>query len=252
MRIRFLAGLTLAFSIPGLFALTHAETITKPHTFTDGTPAMATEVNANFDTVYNQVNKVGAEIHIDSTNHRVGIGTMNPGAKLTIAGEGENIVNSTVAYGGSEGIGNDVIPVYVGLRARGSVSFPTAVQPGDIFAYFGGKGYAGSQWPEFSTAGISMVATEAYTGTNQGSKIVFFTTPNGSTSKRPSLVITPGGTLKQVNGYTQLALTNDAPPAADCDDTGDLGRMKVDATAEYLYICVATGWKVATLGSPAP
>jgi hypothetical protein len=183
-------------------------------------------------------------------NGNVGIGTMNPGSKLTIVGDGEKIGNAIVAYGGSTS--NDVLPFFAGLRARGSASSPTAVQPGDIFAYFGGKGYDGSQWPALSTAGISMVATEAYTGTSQGSKIVFLTTPNGSTSKRTSVVITPGGTLKQVNGYTQLALTNGAPPAADCDDAGDLGRMKVEPSVEYLFICVATGWKVATLGSPAP
>ena len=174
-------------------------------------------------------------------NGNVGIGTTNPGSKLTIVGEGEKIVNKIVAYGGSTS--NDVHPAFVGLRARGSASSQTAVQPGDIFAYFGGKGYAGSQWPEFSTAGISMVATEAYTGTNQGSKIVFLTTPNGATSKQTSVVITPGGTLKQVNGYTQLALTNGAPPDSDCtgSDSSQYRRMKATNTGT-IYICTTSGW----------
>ncbi len=48
----------------------------------------------------------------------------------------------------------------------------------------------------------------------------------------------------QVVGYTQLDLTTGAPPAADCDDASEHGRMKVDASAgvSLLYICTADGW----------
>jgi len=371
MKKNFLTLLIIAFSIFGLFLSAEAETITKPNTFEDGTPALASEVNANFDTVYDQVNKVGTEVHIDSANHRVGIGTTSPGAKLTTAGEGSIIANTIAAYGDSDtwpafvglrargtsssptavqggdllgffgakgyygtafpdlatagisivatetyddanqgtkmvflttsngsttkqdrmtisaggnvGIGtkhpgskltivgegekignaivayggsapNDVLPFFSGLRARGSVSSPTAVQSGDIFAYFGGKGYDGSQWPELSTAGISLSAAEPYTESSQGSRIIFYTTPVGTNAKQASVVIFPDGTLKQAKGYTQLALTTGPPDSGDCVGPGDFGRMKVDPdpSAEYLYICVGTGWKVATLGSPAP
>ena len=241
MRKNLLTGLTVAFSIFVFFASTQAETITKPHTFTDGTPAQASEVNANFDTVYDQVNKVGTEVHIDSTNHRVGIGTTNPGSKLTIVGEGEKIGNAIVAYGGSTS--NDVLPFFTGLRARGSASSPTAVQPGDIFAYFGGKGYDGSQWPEVSTAGIMLVAAEPYTGSSQGSRIVFLTTPWGTNAKQVSVAIDPDGTLKQLNGYTQLAETSSAPPDSDCtgSDSSQYRRMKATNTGT-IYICTTSGW----------
>ncbi len=63
-----------------------ADSITKPYTFSASTPASASEVNANFDTVYDQVNKIGAVINVDSANERIGIGTTNPEAKLEIAG----------------------------------------------------------------------------------------------------------------------------------------------------------------------
>lgn len=46
----------------------------------------------------------------------------------------------------------------------------------------------------------------------------------------------------QVNGYTQLALTEGAPPSADCDEASELGRMLVDNAAGLLYICVDSGW----------
>ena len=158
MRKNLLTGLTIAFSIFVFFASTQAETITKPHTFTDGTPALASEVNANFDTVYDQVNKVGTEVHIDSTNHRVGIGTQNPGAKLTVAGEGELIANAVVAYGDT----SDVIPVFVGARARGTHSAPTAVQQGDLLTLFVSKGHMGTGFTYWSNAGIIIKAAENF------------------------------------------------------------------------------------------
>ena len=374
MRKNLLTALTVTFSIFGLFVSAEAETITKPHTFTDGTPALASEVNANFDTVYDQVNKVGTEVHIDSTNHRVGIGTTNPESKLTIAGEGAPVANSIIAYGGSEGIGNDVLtafvglrargtsssatavqqwdllgvfgakghngtafpelttaaisfvatetftesnqgtkivflttengsaeklsrmainsngnvgigttnprtkltiigegekignaivayggstsndvlPFFVGLRARGSASSPTAVQQGDIFAYFGGKGYYGTGFPDLSTAGISFVAAENFGDANHGTKIHFLTTSKGSITKQTRMKISSSGKVGigttdpqsklQVNGYIQLALTSGSPDSGDCDAAEEYGRMKVDATAGSLYICVASGW----------
>ncbi|HEY6188047.1 MAG TPA: hypothetical protein VIW80_10235 [Pyrinomonadaceae bacterium] len=57
---------------------------------------------------------------------------------------------------------------------------------------------------------------------------------------------TPQSAL-QVNGYVQLALTAGAPPAADCDNAAEHGRMKVDATGDKLYVCTSTGWKSTTL-----
>ncbi len=74
------------FSLIVLFFSTvaHADTITKPHTFTAGQPALASEANANFDTIYNQVNKVGSAITVDDVTGNVGIGTASPGSDLHI------------------------------------------------------------------------------------------------------------------------------------------------------------------------
>jgi hypothetical protein len=46
----------------------------------------------------------------------------------------------------------------------------------------------------------------------------------------------------QVVGYTQLDVTIGVPPAADCDDAAERGRMKVDSVGGSLYICVDAGW----------
>ena len=45
------------------------DTISKPYTFSNGTIAEAGQVNDNFDTVYNQVNKIGGTITVDSNNN---------------------------------------------------------------------------------------------------------------------------------------------------------------------------------------
>jgi hypothetical protein len=376
MKVNIFTGLIIAFTIFGFIVLAEAETITKPHTFVDGTPAVASEVNANFDTVYNQVNKVGSIITVDAINGRigigtespssplevvtqdilpriistsyhtqltgdhagggvftgrlfrgtpanpgpvqlddtiagfsgqgygltmirqarsmggmfiraeenwtddaqgtrivfvttqtgttstserlritsegnVGIGTVNPAVQLETSGEGTIVANFISAYG--DPISNEVIaPAFVGRRARGSAISPSEVQTGDVLSFFGGKGYFGTAFPELATAGVSIVATENHDDASRGTRILFLTTPNGSTTRGPKAVINANGNVGigttapqstlQVNGYTQLALTTGTPPGTDCDESSEFGRMKVDASAEYLYICVASGW----------
>ena len=67
------------------------------------------------------------------------------------------------------------------------------------------------------------------------------------------MVINASGDVKILTGYTQLATTINAPPDADCDNTSEYGRMKVDATNELLYICVVSGWmSVAGGGGTEP
>jgi len=376
MKINILTGLIIAFTLFGFTVLAEAETITKPHTFVDGTPAVASEVNANFDTVYNQVNKVGSILTVDAINGRigigtespssplevmtqdilpriistsyhtqltgdhagggvftgrlfrgtpenpgpvqlddtiagfsgqgygltmirqarsmggmfiraeenwtddaqgtrivfvttqtgttstserlritaegnVGIGTTNPAGQLETSGEGMIVTNFITAYG--DPLSNEaIVPGFVGRRARGSALSPSAVLDNDVLGFFGGKGYYGTAFSELATAGIAIVASENHDDTSRGSRILFLTTPNGTTVRGPKAVINENGNVGigttapqstlQVNGYTQLALTGGIPPATDCDDPSEYGRMKVDASAGSLYICVASGW----------
>jgi hypothetical protein len=46
----------------------------------------------------------------------------------------------------------------------------------------------------------------------------------------------------QISGYVQLDLTAGSPPASDCDQSSERGRMKVDSSARLLYICTDSGW----------
>lgn len=53
----------------------------------------------------------------------------------------------------------------------------------------------------------------------------------------------------QVNGYLQIASSNGAPPAADCDNDAERGRMTLDYANARLYVCngAARGWDYMAL-----
>lgn len=67
-------------------AVAGADQVNKPHTFSAGTPAQADQVNANFDMVYGQVNRLGAAITVGEENN-VGIGIAVPAARLDVVSQ---------------------------------------------------------------------------------------------------------------------------------------------------------------------
>ncbi|MCP4696511.1 MAG: hypothetical protein GY862_06650 [Gammaproteobacteria bacterium] len=46
----------------------------------------------------------------------------------------------------------------------------------------------------------------------------------------------------QVSGYVQLDTVSAAPPAEDCDEAAEEGRMKFDPSSEVFYLCATSGW----------
>jgi hypothetical protein len=141
--------------------------------------------------------------------------------------------------------------VVTGRRARGTKASPSRVLSGDFLASMGTRGYGDTGFGGY-TAATQFEATEDFTDSTKGTAMLFRTSLNGTISPTERMRIDHNGNVGigtttpqsalQVNGYTQLALTTDAPASADCDNTSEYGRMKVDATAGSLYICVASGW----------
>jgi len=83
MKIRL--SLVIPSVIAGLFLATHspsAESLTTPNTFEEYTTISSDEVNENFDTIYQIVDKLVGEITVDDSSGNVGIGTSSPAAKL--------------------------------------------------------------------------------------------------------------------------------------------------------------------------
>ena len=77
----------------------------------------------------------------------------------------------------------------------------------------------------------------------------FFNSGSSSNTDDRMAVLVPLGvgttdptSALQVEGYIQLDTLTAAPPAADCDEASEWGRMMVDIANNLLYICTNSGW----------
>ena len=80
-------------------------------------------------------------------------------------------------------------------RARGTVAEPTAVASGDNLGSFGARGRTDTGWPTALSPRFGFWATEAWTSTANGNKIIFSTTPNGSITRADQLTIDQDGAI---------------------------------------------------------
>lgn len=70
--------------------------------------------------------------------------------------------------------------IVAGRTARGTVTSPTATQNNDILMRVAGNGWGTTGFAPLGVARMDIVATENYSDTNRGSKIVFYNIANGS------------------------------------------------------------------------
>lgn len=100
-----------------------------------------------------------------------------PGTMLQISGKANTpsriLFDSYSTDGSAYGI-------VAGRTARGTVTSPTATQNNDILMRLAGNGWGTTGFAPLGVARIDIVATENYSDTNRGSKIVFYNIPNGS------------------------------------------------------------------------
>jgi hypothetical protein len=151
---------------------------------------------------------------IDSTNGNIGIGTMSTYNKI-------NVISDSMSAIWAEGTDTSTLPV---IDARNF-----------------GTGHA-VRIGHFGPTGIGLLIAHNSSDPAlviRGGGADLFTVE--STGDVGIGTATPQSAL-QVTGYTQLALTSGAPPAADCDTAEERGRMKVDNVNGLLYICVDSGW----------
>jgi hypothetical protein len=72
--------------------------------------------------------------------------------------------------------------VFRGSHAAGTPSSPTATQNGTGLVSLGGRGYGATGYASASRGSIVVTSTENWTDTSQGTRLLFLTTPNGSTT----------------------------------------------------------------------
>ena len=70
--------------------------------------------------------------------------------------------------------------IVAGRTARGTVTSPTATQNNDILMRLAGNGWGTTGFAPLGVARIDIVATENYTDSARGSRIIFYNVPNGS------------------------------------------------------------------------
>jgi len=94
---------------------------------------------------------------------------------------------------------NSAYSIIAGRSARGTVDAPTASQSGDILMRLAGNGYGTTGFAPLGVGRIDIVATENYTDTSRGSKIIFYNNLNGSNT--PIQIATFNASEAEFYGY---------------------------------------------------
>ena len=100
---------------------------------------------------------------------------------------------------------------FISYKSRGTSTTPSAIQSGDTIGVFGGRGYFGTGFTSTSKANISLIASENWSSTNQGTYLSFNSTTSGSTNRTEVMKIDNTGLWvngnKFINGTTISATT---------------------------------------------
>lgn len=134
---------------------------------------------------------------------KVGIGNSSPDFNLEVNATSDAGFAVT-RYGGDS-------PGIFGRGAGGTDVSPTATQLNHSLSIFGARGHDGSAFTS-SRSRIEMSATQNWTSTANGTKMNFFTTPNGTINSTQQMVIDHDGKVG----------INRSTPQAKLDVNGDI------------------------------
>lgn len=109
-----------------------------------------------------------------SSNGFVGIGTTTPAFNLNIISQADPAAVTVEGYG-SVGVN------FIGRRARGTSTAPTALLAGDNLFTLQGRGYGSTGFSTTSRSNVKFFAVENWTDTAQGAYVTFATTQKGTT-----------------------------------------------------------------------
>ena len=118
-------------------------------------------------------------------NGNVGIGTQTPLSQLEVVGPSTTTITATA---------HSSVAQFIGQRADGSLSSPTAVTNRSELGWFGARGYTGTRFSA-TRAAMIMNASENWSNSANGAEIAFGTTANGTTSRAERMRITQNGNV---------------------------------------------------------
>lgn len=121
-------------------------------------------------------------------NGNIGLGNMTPEAALDVR---TGISPTVLATGhGSASSGR-----FIGRSSRGTFAVPLNTQSGNILSTFAGIGYDGTMFPANPSAGLSVLATQAWTSSGRGSALNLFTTADNSLVSETRMTISDLGNI---------------------------------------------------------
>jgi hypothetical protein len=150
--------------------------------------------------------------------------------------------------------------IVAGRTARGTVVSPTATQNNDILMRLAGNGWGTTGFAPLGVARIDIVATENYTDSARGSKIIFYNIANGSNTVQEiasfnANTIEFTGTVKPEKGfiYTPTVLPGSQTAFTINFSTTSLIKANVAADctislSNYVYGKVVEVWLTNTSG----
>ena len=122
----------------------------------------------------------------------VGIGTTTPANGFEVSNAlTTNITGNIFATTFSDTFGGSQ---FLGRKFRGTSAAPSPVQNGDTLAFFGGSG-RGTTVLGPNTGSMAVRAAENFTDTARGTLLNFSTTPIGSSTLTPRMMLDPAGNL---------------------------------------------------------
>lgn len=168
-------------------------------------------VESNDSLVLGSVNgKNGA-----ATDTNVGIGTTSPNTPLDMEAElplDPNFINKPnlriTNYGR--------FPYISSRSSRGTRSSPSATTSDDILLIIGAEGYTGSSFTNIGAASIWFMPTENWNSNNNGTRMHFVTTSNGSNSRSTRMTINQDGNVGIGTGIVNVT------PAQKLDVLGNI------------------------------
>ena len=130
------------------------------------------------------------------------------------------------SFGVAQNTGYSII---AGRSARGTVDAPTASQSGDILMRIAGNGYGSTGFAPLGVGRIDIVASENYTDTNRGSRIIFYNNAEGSNT--PTQIASFNADSVDFTGYINpqkgFVYTPTVYPAAQTAITIDIANNSV-------------------------
>ena len=150
--------------------------------------------------------------------------------------------------------------IVAGRTARGTVSSPAATANGDILMRFAGNGWGTTGFAPLGVARMDIVATENYTDSARGSKIVFYNVRNGTNTVNQIAsfnadTIEFTGTVSPEKGFVYVPRMLGAQTAITIDfATDSMIRATYSSTltmafTNYTYGKVVECWLTNTAGT---